>query len=138
MAKLDVAALTALLDAEFPQIRGYGFRIEAAGGRAARVRLPMAAAHLRPGGTVSGPAMMTLVDVSFYAAVLAEAGPVTQAVTTNLSINFLRRPRPVDQISQVRLLKLGRRLAVGDVTVYSEGLADPVAHATLTYALPER
>jgi uncharacterized protein (TIGR00369 family) len=137
MAKVDLAELTALLDREFPQVASFDFRVEQAGERGARVRLPMADRHLRPGGTVSGPAMMTLVDYSFYVAILAELGPRLLAVTTNLSINFLRRPRPVDQVADVRLLKVGRRLAVGDVTVRSDGLDDPVAHAAVTYALPD-
>jgi len=134
-AKLTAEELHALLDRVFPQIRPYCFRIERAGGRGARLRLPMAEAHLRPGGTVSGPAMMTLVDCCMYVALLAELGAVTHAVTSNLAINFLRRPRPVDQVAEARILKLGRLLCTGDVTVYSEGLEEPVAHATLTYAV---
>lgn len=137
MPKLTADELHDMLAREFPQIRPYGFRIEAVGDRGCRLRLPMTDAHLRPGGTVSGPAMMTLVDCAMYVAVMAALGPVTQAVTSNLNISFLRRPRPVDQVAEVRVLKLGHRLANGDALVFSDGLAEPVAHATLTYALPE-
>lgn len=79
---------------------------------------------------------MTLADTAMYIAVLAMIGPVALAVTTNLNINFLRKPSQADVIAQARLLKLGKRLAVGDVTMYSDGDAEPVAHATVTYSIP--
>lgn len=93
---------------------------------------------LRPGGTVSGPVMMALADAAMYALVLSRIGPVELAVTTNLSINFLSRPLPGDILAQARLLKLGKRLAVGDVTLYSDGgsVESPVAHVTATYSIP--
>ncbi len=110
---------------------------------------------LRPGGTVAGPLMMGLADAAMYAAVLARIGPVELAVTTNLCINFLRRPLPGDVLGYARLLKLGKRLAVGEVSLYSDlpltdrdvvGKSDcyfnaleatePVAHVTSTYSIP--
>lgn len=136
MTRMSAAELDEFLHREFPQIDEHRFRIEEVGARFARVRLPFAERYLRPGGTVSGPTLMTLADTAMYVAVLAAIGPVPLAVTTNLSINFLRRPRPADLVAEARLLKLGKRLAVGDVALYSDGEPDMVAHATLTYSLP--
>lgn len=112
------------------------FCIESLGSMQARVRLPVDASHLRPGGTVSGPSMMKLADAAMYFAILGELGPVFDAVTSNLNISFLRRPNPVDVIAEVSLLKLGRRLAFGDIKMFSHGESEPVAHATCTYAIP--
>lgn len=93
---------------------------------------------LRPGGTVSGPIMMALADAAMYALVLSRIGPVELAVTTNLSINFLRKPLPGDVMAEARMLKLGKRLAVGEVSLYSDGDANDnlVAHVTATYSIP--
>ncbi|MCA8966150.1 MAG: PaaI family thioesterase, partial [Planctomycetes bacterium] len=91
----------------------------------------------RPGGTVAGPVMMALADWAAYAAILAEIGIVPLAVTTSFNINFLRRPTPhAAVLAEARLLKLGRRLAVAEVDVRSEGEAAVVAHATATYSIP--
>lgn len=93
--------------------------------------------HLRPGGTIAGPVMMGLADAAIYALVLSRIGPVELAVTTNLSINFLRKPEPLDVIAVARMLKLGRRLAVGEVNLYSgDTSGEPVAHVTATYSIP--
>jgi uncharacterized protein (TIGR00369 family) len=93
---------------------------------------------LRPGGTVAGPIMMGLADAAVYALVLSRIGPVELAVTTQLSINFLRKPEPADLFADARMLKLGKRLAVAEVTLFSEssGVDEPVAHATATYSIP--
>ena len=112
--------------------------IESVGGRAARARFKISKKHLRPGDTVSGPALMALADVAMYAALLGEIGLVPLAVTTSLNINFLRKPAPKDVYADARLLKTGKRLAVGEVTLYSEGDAEPVAHVTCTYSIPPR
>ena len=101
-----------------------------------RVRRPHHAGALRPGGTVSGPIMMALADFTMYLAVLSAIGWVPLAVTTNLSINFLRRPAPRDLIAQARLFKLGKRLAVGEIALHSDGEDEMVAHATSTYSIP--
>jgi len=103
-----------------------------------KVRRAMEAADLRPGGTVSGPAMMALADTTMYIVLLAMIGPVALAVTTNLTINFLRKPGLGDMLAEARLLKLGRRLAVGEVTLFSGDRSEPVAHCTLTYSIPPR
>jgi acyl-coenzyme A thioesterase PaaI-like protein len=107
------------------------------------VRLPHSASYLRPGGTVSGPAMMTLADFSLYVAVLSAIGREELAVTSQLSINFLRKPRPADLLADTRMIRIGRRLAYGEVFLYSdgadgarEGPGEPVAHVTGSYALP--
>ena len=85
---------------------------------------------------MSGPSIVALADLALYVAILAQIGAVTGAVTTSITLNFLRRPAPRDLVADCRLLKLGRRLAVGDVTIRSEGAAEPVAHATGTYSIP--
>lgn len=92
--------------------------------------------HLRPGGTVSGPTMMALADAAMYVAILGNLGKVALAVTTNLNISFYRKPEPGKLRAEARLLKMGARLAVGDVLIYSEGIDQSVAHVTLTYSIP--
>ncbi len=104
-----------------------------------RIRRKVSDANLRPGGTISGPTMMAMADHAMYAVILAHIGPVALAVTTNLNINFLRKPEPVDLIAEARLLKLGKRLAVGEVSIFSDGFEDDaVAHVTCTYSIPPR
>ena len=104
----------------------------------ARMRMPIGPRHVRPGGRVSGLAMFTLADCAFYVATLAMIGREALAVTTSFGINFLRKPAERDLIGEARILRLGKRLSVGDVTLYSEGDDRPVAHATMTYAIPPR
>lgn len=135
--RLTAAEITEFLDEVFPQLRGQ-MVIEEVGPMCARMRMPIDQSHLRPGGTVSGPAMFTLADCTFYVATLAMIGREALAVTTSLSINFLRKPARRDLIGEARILKLGQRLSVGDVTLTSEGDDRPVAHATMTYAIPPR
>lgn len=128
-----------LIATHFPQLNAAGklIFIEAVGGRSARLRMVASDHLMRPGGTVSGPSMFLLADVAVYAAVLGELGEAAlEAVTTNLNINFLSRPPLADLVARARLIKLGRRLAVGEVEIHSEGAADIVAHAMATYALP--
>ena len=91
---------------------------------------------LRPGGTLSGATMMALGDFAMYLAVLSAIGWVPLAVTTNLTINFLRKPPARDLIAQARLLKLGKKLAVGEVVIHADGVEDMVAHVTSTYSIP--
>lgn len=111
-------------------------RVERLDAGEAVIRLPYEQAHLRPGGTVAGPVQMALADATMYAVVLSLIGCVELAVTTNLNCNFLRRPQPADLIAHGKILKLGKRLAVGEVWVYSDGEPDPVAHVTCTYSIP--
>jgi uncharacterized protein (TIGR00369 family) len=128
------------LDREYPQLLdgGRSLFLERVRPGGAAMRLAVSERHLRPGGTVSGPNLMMLADVAAYAAVLAHIGPVALAVTTNLSINFLRKPEHGDVVAEARLLKLGRRLAVVEVAIRSDGAADPVAQAAVTYSIPPR
>jgi uncharacterized protein (TIGR00369 family) len=136
---MTLSEVRAFLDREFPQIAANGrYTVEELRPRGARLRAAYHERQIRPGGTISGPTMMALADLSLYVAVLASIGPVALAVTTNLNINFLRRPAPRDLISECRLLKLGNRLAVGEVSIFSEGEEDPVAHVTGTYSIPPR
>jgi uncharacterized protein (TIGR00369 family) len=111
-------------------------RVEDVGERHARVRSVVTPDRLRPGGIVSGPVLMALADSAVWVALLAVVGRVAMTVTVDLNIHFLRPAGPVDVIADARLLKVGRRLAVGDVLMYSDGDPDPVAHATVTYAIP--
>lgn len=136
--RMTADELNRFLAGVFPQVFGENstYVVEAAGFGTARVRCRFRESQLRPGGTVSGPTMMTLADTSLYVAVLSAIGPVALAVTTNLSINFLRKPEPRDILAECRLLKLGKRLAVGEVEVYSEGEEEMVAHVTGTYSIP--
>lgn len=135
---LTLAELEHLLANEFPQMfhTESGLALEDVRYGGCRVRQAFRPHFIRPGGTIPGPAMMALADFSMYVAVLSAIGWVPLAVTTNLTINFLRRPPPRDLLAEVRLLKLGKRLAYGDVTIRSDGEAEPVAHATSTYSIP--
>ena len=99
-------------------------------------RMVATAADLRPGGTVSGPAMFALADCTFYMATLAMIGPEALTVTTSCAIDFMRKPGPGAMTAEARILKLGRTLSVGDVLLFSEGLDGPVARAGLTYSIP--
>lgn len=133
--KMSAAEVAAFLDREFPQIAPMALRIAALEPGFAQVRMPHHERNLRPGGTISGPTMMALADASAYVLLLGMLGPVALAVTTNLNINFLRRPEPADLACEARLLKLGRRLAVLEERIYAGG-AEPVAHVTATYSIP--
>lgn len=134
--QMDRAALTAFLKSDFAQVAEM-FAIDEVAPMSVTVRLLHDERHLRPGGTVSGPAMFALADVAVYLAILAMIGPKALSVTTNCAIDFMRKPRAgVDLICRTRLLKLGRVLAVGECLIYSEGMDAPVARASLTYSIP--
>jgi len=126
--------LRSFFAAEFPQA---DVILDAIGPRTARVRQDIQGRHLRPGGTVSGPVMMAMVDTAAYVALLAEIGLVALAVTSNLSISFLRKPAPDRPLfADAHLIKVGRTLAVATVLVTNDGAPEPLAHATVTYAIP--
>jgi uncharacterized protein (TIGR00369 family) len=135
---MSVKELEVFLAKEFPQafFPGSGLSIEEVGHQFARVRQAYSERLIRPGGTISGPTMMALADFAMYVAILGAIGPVALAVTTNLNINFLRRPAQRDLFAEAKLLKLGKTLAVGEVAIFSEGSAEPVAHVTSTYSIP--
>ena len=120
---------------QFPQAK---CTIDEVGNRSATVRHKIGHAELRPGGTLAGPVMMFVADVALYIAILGEIGIVPLAVTTSLNFNFLRKPSAdKDIIGVCKLIKLGRTLAIGEVSIYSEGSPEMVAHAVGTYAIPK-
>ena len=135
--QLTATELTAFLDEVFPQMEGR-FAIEALAPMSASVRYIVNESDLRPGNTVSGPAMFALADVAFYIATLAMIGREALTVTTSATINFMRKPAPADLIGEARILKLGRTLSVGDVLIRSPGMEAPVAQASLTYSIPPK
>ena len=136
MLQMTIAEIEAFLAEYFPKIEQMQLVIESLAPRTMRLRMRYHEGQLRPGGTLSGPTQMALVDVGVYILLLAHIGPVALAVTTNLNINFLRKPAPADMLAEVKLLKLGQRLAIGEVTIFSAGEDEPVAHATATYSIP--
>ena len=136
---LSIADLDALFYEIFPAMHAGGrtFVLEEVRFMGARVRLLPHDKHIRPGGTIMGPAMFQLADYGVYAAILATVGrDAVQAVTSSLNMTFLNRPEPVDLIGEIRLIKLGKRLAIGEVEMYSVGSDAMVAHAMATYAFP--
>ena len=146
--RLTPEAINAFFAEHFPQISpGRDFVVEETGPMSARMRLIYSERRLRPGGTISGPSMFELADLALYAAILAELGvgddPAKAnrsrgalAVTTNLNINFLRKPEPGDLIADARLMKIGARLIVGEAWLHADRNSDAVAHATGTYSVP--
>ena len=130
--------LTALLAEIFPQVAA-DFRIEELSEDHIQMRLLVQDRHLRPGGTVSGPSLFALADVSLYAMLMARVGPKALAVTTSASIDFMRKPAAgQDVLADCKLLKLGRVLVVGDLLMRSEGSDKVVARASMTYSIPPR
>ena len=131
-------ALNRFLEADFPQLHTDGkvFDVVDVGPGMVIMRLSPNERHLRPGGTISGPTLFALADVGAWCAVLAHIGPVALAVTTNLNINFLRKPEPGPLSCTCRILKLGKRLAVVEASIFGSDDADLVAHATATYSIP--
>jgi uncharacterized protein (TIGR00369 family) len=135
-SRVSIEQIDRLTRDKLPFASIYGFRTEHIEPGRAVVRAPYSGDFLRPGGTISGPVMMGLADYAMYVAVLSRIGPVELAVTTNLNINFLKRPPPSDLVGEARLLKLGKRLAVGEVSIHVDGDDEPVAHVTATYSIP--
>ena len=137
-AKMSVAELEKFLHHEFPQaFKGGDITIESADGETSLLRQRYSDEMLRPGGTVSGPTLMAMADFAMYVLLLSAIGPVGLAVTTNLNINFLRKGLPgQDVLAAAKLLKLGKRLAVGEVNLLSGSSPDPIAHVTATYSIP--
>ncbi len=131
---LSVEELQAILVDAFPGNEVP--RVEEATTESVLLCLPVTERHGRPGGTLSGPAMMMLADTAAWLAIMTRVGPVLLAVTTSLHIDFLRKPALSDLLARTRLLKLGRKLAVVDVELFSRGTTDPVAKAQVTYSLP--
>ncbi len=135
MPRMTADEIKAFMQEVFPQAR-MPVEIEELRDGFVRIRARVSERYLRPGGTVSGPTLMTIADTAMYYLVLGMIGPVALALTTNLNMNFLRAPKLADVIAEAEMLKLGKRLAVGQVTIYSDGSDEPVAHATVTYSIP--
>ncbi|WP_456390226.1 PaaI family thioesterase [Profundibacter sp.] len=134
--KMTIVELNDFLRREFPQVVD-DIEIAKLAENAAELRMEINESHLRPGGTVSGPTMFMLADVTYYLALMAMIGPKALAVTTNASIDFMRKPAAGRAlIGKASILKLGRVLTVGDVLIYSEGVEKPVARASMTYSIP--
>ena len=128
--------IAAFIAAEFPHAK---WVVQAVGDRGATITHDIGPAELRPGGTVSGPVLMGVADVALYVAILGEIGIVPLAVSTSLTINFLRKPDGNKRIVAIcKLMKVGKALAVGEVLLYSEGKSEPVAHVVGTYSIPPR
>ncbi|RMC30588.1 PaaI family thioesterase [Paracoccus alkanivorans] len=135
---MDAEALNAFLGREFPQVAGE-YRVERVDPDLLTARLTVGEAHLRPGGTISGPSIFALADLAIYCAILARIGPVALAVTTNASVDFMRKPEADrDLRAECRVLKLGRVLAVAEALIYSEGGTEPVARCSMTYSIPPK
>ncbi len=137
-AIMTAQELNDFLDQVFEQVAD-DFHVDEVTDDSVTMRLLTSDKHLRPGGTISGPSMFGLADVAAYVVTLAHIGPRALAVTTNCSIDFMRKPEAnVPLIAKARLLKLGKQLSVTDVLLFSEGLDKPVARASLTYAIPPK
>ena len=138
---MGVAELEKFLRVEFAQAFGSGdIKIESADGKTCLLRQRYSDNMLRPGGMVSGPTLMALADCAMYVVLMSAIGPVGgHAVTTNLNINFLRKGEAgQDVLAAARIMKLGKRLAVGEVTLMSGTSSDPIAHVTATYSIPKQ
>ncbi|MBC8267549.1 MAG: PaaI family thioesterase [Rhodospirillaceae bacterium] len=136
MPKMTIEEFNKLLADEMPFAVDAGLRLAEMKHGEATMVLPYDGSMLRPGGTISGPSMMMLADAAMYAVVLSMIGPVALAVTTNFNINFLRKPAPGDISAEGKIIKLGKRLAVIQVTLFSVNDEEPVAHSTGTYSIP--
>ncbi len=135
-SKISAAELERLAVEEVPVAGQMGIVIDSIGPGEVTARVPYRDALIRPGGTIAGPVMMALADFVMWGVVMSLIGPVKLAVTTSLHINFLRRPGPGDVVARGRILKLGKRLAVGEVYLYTHGVDDLVAHVSATYSIP--
>ena len=135
MNKFSIDEMTKYLEEIFPQIRGK-YIILKLENSLSEVQLVATEANLRPGNTISGPTMFELADIAFYLAVISLPGSSTLALTANVSINFLRKPKHSNLIASAKIKKSGRKLVVGDVEIFSEDMSQLVAHAIFTYSLP--
>jgi uncharacterized protein (TIGR00369 family) len=136
VSRITVEDFSAIVRDLVPYVGQLDIRVRSLGFGTISLAMPASDLLLRPGGTIAGPAQMALADIAMYGLVMSRLGRIELAVTTSLSMNFLRRPEPAEITAAGRLLKLGKRLAVGDVTLHSPGLDEPVAHAVVTYSLP--
>ena len=136
MTAITIQEIELLTMESLPFAVDNGFRVDSVGSGTSTVRAPYQKSFLRPGGTISGPVIMGLADYALFVAILTKIGLVELAVTTNLNINFLRRPDPGDLLAVANVIKIGKRLAVGQVEVYVDGEESMIAHVTSTYSIP--
>ncbi|MBF0168712.1 MAG: PaaI family thioesterase [Alphaproteobacteria bacterium] len=136
MPRIDLSEFQALIEEGLPLVETFRIRTEALGKGTCRMRMVYSPELVRPGGTIAGPALMALADACMYGVVLSQIGKVALAVTTNFNINFLRKPANTDVIAEGRTIKLGKRLAVSEVSLISDEDGELVAHATGTYSIP--
>jgi uncharacterized protein (TIGR00369 family) len=137
MPRMNAQELIRFVEENYPGGRAY-CQVDEVGEDSLRVRLPYSDDYLRPGGTISGPALMSLADTGAYLLILSMIGPVALAVTTSLNINFMRRPTPDDMIAKAKMMKLGRQLAVVDIHIEAASTGVLVAQATVTYSIPPK
>ncbi len=133
---VSVETLNRLAVEQVPLAGQLGLTVDAIAPGECTVRVPYRGIFVRPGGTIAGPVMMALADFAMWGAVMSHIGEVHLAVTSNLNINFLKRPKPGDVVAQATVLKVGKRLAVGEVYMRGEDDQGLVAHATVTYSIP--
>ena len=138
MTDITIQEIELLTLESLPFAVDYGFRVDSVSLGTSTVRSPYQESFLRPGGTISGPVIMGLADYALFVAILTKIGLVELAVTTNLNINFLRRPDPGDLLAVANVIKIGKRLAVGQIEVYLDGEESMIAHATSTYSIPPK
>ena len=138
MTDITVQEIELLTLESLPFAVDYGFRVDSLESGTSTVRAPYKESFLRPGGTISGPVIMGLADYSLFVAILTKIGLVELAVTTNFNINFLQRPEPGDLLAVASVIKIGKRLAVGEIEVYLDGEENMIAHATSTYSIPPK
>ena len=134
MSKISPEQFNQILEVELPSAASMQIYSQHIENGEAELVLPYSDDSVRPGGTIAGPFMMMLADVCMYAVVLSLIGEVKLAVTTSFNINFLRKPSDTDLLGRGKIIKLGKRLAVVEVSIYSD--EDIVAHATGTYSIP--
>ncbi len=137
-AKVSAAELAEMARENVPLVGTLAMQVESVLPGSVTIRVPYRDEFIRPGGTISGPVLMAVADFAMYGVVLSLIGRVDLAVTTNLSINFLRRPPPGDVVARARILKMGKRLAVGEVLLHGGDDEDLIAHVTSTYSIPPR
>ena len=138
MTDITIQDIELLTLESLPFAVDYGFKVDSVGSGTSTVRAPYQESFLRPGGTISGPVIMGLADYALYVAILTKIGLVELAVTTNLNINFLRRPDPGDLLAVANVIKIGKRLVVGQIEIYLDGDESMIAHATSTYSIPPK
>ena len=136
MSKVTTEKFNEIINIELPSVAEVGIYLQAIDEGKAELVLPYNENSLRPGGTIAGPFMMMLADVCMFAVVLSLLGEIKLAVTTSLNINFLRKPANTDLVAHGSIIKMGKRLAVLEVSIFSG--ADIVAHATGTYSIPQQ